>query len=522
MYLFQEFNLQIKPEIKTSSSLRSVRVKSDRMKDTTSKEKIDNELSPVKVEEMIDVKSPAISLNNKTVPSKDSEPLTSAVAPVAQKLVPEKSLSPTECKEEGAILKTEEAASASKEKDDEDDDDVVEVPYKSQIPINLEEESKSDISLMQDVKRRKLDILKEGGLEVTPVVSGKDVRPSVIQQVIVPRSLISTDAQHMPPPPSSTVPVKRTSQIPSPKPAIGYVNGQSPPKVVQSKSIYSYSEKTVYGNPKDLLAVNLAHSPRVGVRQSGGDVLDLRVTSPQKPVVEIMRVPSATTLPLNISRSMYNRAPPPPPPPLPFEGRKIGSNLEITLVGPPQPVKSPYSVHNKYISANTPASRKYMPHKRTLSDNYTNSKYSKLEENGKNIRVNGMPPPALPPHEITVPNPYVSGSHMKPLPSSNSKQFSSTVPRPPPMLPNYLPLLQSTNKTVPPFMPPVMDPLYLSALQNMYSANSVAPPPPIFPMATPEHLQLYSELMAQNARARFPFPFPDTNPSVTTTENKKL
>lgn len=493
-------------------------------------EKTDNESSAVKLEplEECDVK-PAISLNNnnnKTLPTKDSEPLTSAVAPVAQKLVPEKSPSPTECKEEGAVLKTEKAASADKDKIDEndDDDDVVEVPYKPRI--NLEEESKSDISMIKEVKRRKLDILKEGGLEVTPVVS-KDVRPSVIQQIAAPKALCS-DAQYMPPPPSNTVPVRRTSTqtqakagVPAvtPQPCLTYLNGQSPPKVVQSKSIYSYSEKTVYGNPKSLPMLNPVLSPRVGARQTGGDVLDLRVTSPQKPVVEIMRVPTATSLPLNFKRTSTLLPPPPPPPPPPpttttlLEGRKIGSNLEITLVGP-QNVKPPYSVQNKYTPASYSANKKFSQHKRTssLSDSYTNNKYTKLEENGKILRTpNGV--------DITVPNPYIKNqSHLKPQP----KQFSSTVPRPPPMLTNYLPLLQTTNKTVPPFMP-VMDPLYLSALQSMYSSNSsVGPPPaPLFPMATPEQLQLYSELMAQNARARFPFPFPDTNPSVGA-ENKKL
>lgn len=553
--------MQAKPEVKTSS-LRSVRVKSERMKDNPLKEKTDNE-SPIKTEppEESDVK-PAISLNSKSVvPTKDTEPLTSAVAPVAQKVMPEASLSPTECKEEGAVLKTEEAASASKDKED---DDVVEVPYKPQVTVNPDEECKSngtDITPMQEVKRRKLDILKEGGLEVTPVtpfvspLPVPDTRPSVIQQATAPRNV---DAQYMPPPPSNTVPIKRPQnnilQVPLfpelqtlpkvlNKPNAQSFNhlviGQPAPKVVQSKSIYSYSEKTVYGNPKAIPTVAPVHSPRPVARQSGGDVLDLRVTSPQKPVVEIMRVPAissaaATNLPLNSPKSSYRRAPPAMPM---IEGRKIGSNLEITLVGP-QNAKSPYSVH-KY-SANTPASNysanKKFPYKRTSSDNYMNSKYCKVEENGKNLRLSGNV--IAPQHvqsngiEIAVPSAYVKnqdaiGSHMKSvppqssLPSNNSKQFSSTVPRPPPVLTNYLPLLQSANKTVPPFMP-VMDPLYLSALQTMYSSGSVPPPPPLFPMATPEQLQLYSELMAQNARARFTFPFPsDTNPSVTT-EHKKL
>lgn len=452
----------MKTEGKTSS-LRSVRVKPERMRDKPS-EKPDNE-SPVKTEPPEDNKEPkpsaAATPNNMKQPvpnvSRDTEPLTTAVAPFAQETTP------SDCKEE--VLKTEEAASAKVE-----DDDVIEVPYKPKSP-------EAGSPLIQEVKRRKLDILKEGGLEVTPVtsfVASKEVRPSVIQQA-APR----TDSQHMPPPPSSAVPMKR--QIPLvpvvKPPSFDYLNGQSPPKVVQSKSIYSYSEKTVYGNPRDVAVPPLhpVHSPRVGIRQSGGDVLDLRVTSPQKPVVEIVRVPSMPN-----ARDYGRRQ-------LPLiEGRKIGSNLEITLVGPQ---KAPYSVHNH---VNNSSANKKFTQKRTLSEGYANSKHTKLE--GGPSRINGVdlkPPQATPP-----------------------KQY----PVPPPVFPGYLPLLQTQNK---PFLP-MMDPLYLSALQSVYSPpNQVGPaPPPIFPMATPEQLQLYSELMAHNARARFPFPFPDVG--TATNENKKL
>lgn len=508
----QEFHIPIKPEGKTSS-LRSVRLKSERMKEKAPTEKLDNEPPAVKLEQLPDEKDvkPAISLNNnnnnKPVPTKDTEPLTSAVAPVAQKVVPEKSLSPTECKEEGAVVKLEEAASGGENQvngDDDDDDDVVEVPYKPQV--KPEEESKTDIV----VKRRKLDILKEGGLEVTPVVA-KDVRPSVIQQVAASKTL-SSDAQHMPPPP---VPVMRRASLPkaTAQPSLTYLNGHTPPKVVQSRSIYSSSQKTVYGNPKAMPMLHPVHSPRVGIRQTGGDVLDLRVTSPQKPVVEIMRVPQATTLPLNFKKSSAMLPPPPPPPkpPLPLiEGRKIGSNLEITLVGGPQNVKSPYCVQGKSFTPannNYSANKKYT-HKRTISESYTNNKYTKVERNGKTSMV-------PPPNGLDI-NSYMKAQSLKPSPTNSN----TIIPHPQPLLTNYLPLLQSpTNKTVPPFMP-VMDPLYLSALQSMYTANSV-PPPNLFPMATPEQLQLYSELMAQSARARFPFPFPDINPSVGA-ENKKL
>lgn len=520
--------------------------------------------------------------NNNSMPEKDCEPVTSAVAPVMQKTMPEKSLSPAECKDDVAVMTTEEAANTGK---DQLQDSAAQASYESKTLEGMENSTykegntNTNPSIIQEVKKRKLDILKEGGLEVTPVTSFlsssaiKDARPSVIQQASAPmhvaaRSMIP-DKRHMPPPSTNMLPTKRQVHLQNNIPQIPlvsslqslskqtnkpttfeYNNDQSPPKVVQSKSIYSYSEKTVYGNPKDLCGTSSpqVHSPRfagASVRQTGGDILDLRVTSPQKPVVEIMRIPSVTTapqLPMNLKDNKQPRGTNKKQPTMPFmEGKKIGSNLEITLVGP-QNNKSPYSVHNqlnKYsynAIPNMNYSAKKLGNKRTYSESYVYNKFSRLEENGRSPRLSG--PSSYTPSkdtkgnslEITVPNPYMKNQVLKQdnassqpksvthtLPSSNSKQPSNAVP---PVFPNYLPLLSNANKNVSPYLP-VIDPIYYSALQSMYPGNNLPPAAPLFPMPTPEQLQIYTELMAQGARARFPFPFPDSSAN-STSENSNL
>lgn len=513
------------------------------------------------------------------VPEKDCEPVTSAVAPVMmQKEMQEKSLSPAECKDDVAVMNTEEAANSMK---DNSQNSLARESCELKMPDILEPNAYRDpglnrnTSVMQEVKKRKLDILKEGGLEVTPVTSFplspmlKDVRPSVIQQATAPIHIsggsVIPDKQHMPPP---SLPSKRQVQLqnnipqiplvpslqnlskPTNKPGTFlYTGDQLPPKVVQSRSIYSYSEKTVYGNPKDLFTPpsQHVHSPRfvgASIKQAGGDILDLRVTSPQKPVVEIMRIPTVTAasqVPLNLKERQPKGPIKKQAASVPLiEGKRIGSNLEITLVGPQN--KSPYSVHNqlnKYSLNAIPSSNynsvRKLGHKRTYSESYAYNKFSRIEENGRSPRSSGASsytPKDVKSNnlEITVPNPYVknqtlkqdgSSSHAKPvahtLPSSNSKQLTNAVP---PVFPNYLPLLSSANKNISPYLP-MIDPIYYSALQSMYPGNALPPTPPMFSMPTPEQLQIYTELMAQSARARFPFPFPDGSTNATP-ENSNL
>lgn len=560
----QEFNIQIKTEGKTSS-LRSVRVKPERLRENISKESKapDNLPSPendVKIKKepdgdsIQDIKQTNTNTSSNNLAEKSSEPLTTAVAPVAQKTTADISLSPAEGKEDVAVMNTEEAANASSENTISD---LNNMPCKSKTPDTNADLDKDNVdsTLIREVKKRKLDILKEGGLEVTPVTSFvaplpvKDIRPSVIHQA-TPIS-ISADKQYMPPPMNSTIPSKRvvTSQnnipqiplVPSLqtlpktlKPKASF-NGQSPPKVVQSRSIYSYSEKMVYGNPKECVPKQNVESPRfAGMRQTGGDILDLRVTSPQKPVVEIMRVPAVSSAPhmsfnyRDSLKSVYKKK----LQPLPIiDGKKIGSNLEITLVGSPNN-KSPYSVHNQLnkFSINPTSSGGYR--KRTYGESYLNNKYSRMEENGRLPRTNSasshapskdMKSSGL---EISIPSPYAKSHSLKPDSVSNHMKLPSmTAPdSKPPIVPqmfnSHFPLLPNAGKNLPQFMP-MVDPLYYTAFQSMYPTNNVAPSLPILPVPTAEQLRLYSELMA---RARIPFPFSDNGPSTASENNtmKKL
>ncbi|KAJ3667062.1 hypothetical protein Zmor_002470 [Zophobas morio] len=565
----KEFTIQGKPEGKTSS-LRSVRVKPERQKDKqVTSEKLNNnnleissDVKPEVTEDEPGAKVPKLEPKSEVVavkaeevvPEKDAEPLTSAVAPVAQKLTPEKSHSPVEGKENIPIIKTGDTPAKSKSPE------VIEVPYKPKSPeiIDLEADTYSATTLHQpffhEVKKRKLEILKEGGLEVTPVrtlappTSIKEVRPSVIQPTgaqIVPKPI-----KNEMPPPSIPVPPKRTqisvpqainiSQVKvdrgnnkTPPKAFPYANGSGPPKVLQSKSIYSYSEKTVYGNPKDYVPATLpVHTPKfVGTRQ-GGDILDLTVTSPQKPVVEIMKVPTPAP-PIPFSSAPKVPYKPTPAPPL-LDGRRLGSNLEITLVGAN---KHAASLHQSKYGLPPPSLTNYprYPHKRLSADHYPNHKVPRMEENGK---YNKLPPPisSVPvlstrenksAMDITIPHPY-SRSHHQAMKSDPNKvppmpPVSKSMPPPAAASFPYLSHLYE-NKNVPPYLPPLLDPIYYTAaMQSLYShgpLGAASHPVPPFPPA--DQLKFYTDLIAHTSRLNFPFPIgSDGNPSIVNNNLKK-
>lgn len=236
-----------------------------------------------------------------------------------------------------------------------------EKPLPEVIDLVPEQDSPAKVvkpSPVPALKKRKLEILKEGGLEVTaitpPVMASAtsigsvtitaDRRPSVIQHAAPVQSpilgqvsiTVTPDVTHMlgsPPTESNSaastpsptadcdLPSLRRSQVsvhdlkhtalqhlycgslshvhsstPSPS---STTEEWVPPRVTQSRSIYAHSESTVYGNPKDGI-----ESPRDSLNcrrsivkpvPSGGEVLDLRVSNPRRPAVSISRVTSVVS-----------------------------------------------------------------------------------------------------------------------------------------------------------------------------------------------------------------------------------
>nr|XP_049703990.1 AT-rich interactive domain-containing protein 5B isoform X2 [Helicoverpa armigera] len=235
------------------------------------------------------------------------------------------------------------------------DDDIVEVPYKPKTPeiIDLDEYPESP----QAVKKKKLDILKERGLEVTALPPwGQGVSPHMIP----PPMIINPAMQHQ---------IMTQAQLFQMYNIIpqNYNNGIQPPKVIQASSIFGTSgpEKTVYGNPKDpfMPPPHVLHGVPVKplraappTQTTPQDILDLTCKStsppPQKPAVEIVRVPPAPS-PNQTAQNLTKNY-------TLVDGKAVvGSNLEITLVNkaaspgknrPPQKRSS----NGKFMSAKTP------------------------------------------------------------------------------------------------------------------------------------------------------------------------
>ncbi|XP_028128367.2 uncharacterized protein LOC114324733 [Diabrotica virgifera virgifera] len=506
----QNENAEIKIENKNIPVTISVKIETNLQAEST----------PVKLEEC-----PSVKLENdpvsqepdnsnvkvEVIPIK-TEPLTSAATPVAMKVPVNEIMSPVEGKENIPIIKST-----------ENNVEIIEVPCRPRVSESSRVENESyRNNFIHEIKKRKLDILKEGGLEVTPVRPAvqKDGRPSVIQPPpvqLIPKSIKS---ETMPPP--TSVPLKRThisvpptlniSQIPttptkkSTGSSFSFVNGASPPKVVQSRSIYSYSEKTVYGNPKDILSP-MVHAPKfvdTVSRHTGGDPVDLSVNSPQKPIVEIMRVPqTSSSSPYNresVTKNLYKTS-------SIMDGRRLGPNLEITLVGPNNKTH-PNNLQKMYNYPPHSTSQASLPQKRVPTNYYASSKPTKGDENGK-FKSNGSHLHHRANMDLNL---LMKQESAKPATSrqsqQNLKQFSNpTVPTFPPYLTQ---LYEQASKGISPYLP-FMDPTmyYTAAMQNIYSSNNLNSAP-ILPMPTPEQLKLYAELMA-HGRIPYPFQMPHDN-----------
>ncbi|XP_063371173.1 uncharacterized protein LOC134659461 [Cydia amplana] len=248
------------------------------------------------------------------------------------------------------------------------DDEIVEVPYKPKTPeiIDLDEYPESP----QAVKKKKLDLLKERGLEVTALPgvpapwppSPHPSLPSLTPLVLAPaQHQIMTQAQLF----------QMYNIIPP-----AYPNGV-PPKVIQATSAFGSSgpEKTVYGNPKDpfmppphvLLGTPLKSQRNSAVAVPSTppqDILDLtcKTTPGQKPAVEIVRIPSVPS-PSKVSNPAQNLT----KNYTLIDGKAVvGSNLEITLVNPksqtpPKSRQQKRSSNGKFVPAKTPTPPKEYP-----------------------------------------------------------------------------------------------------------------------------------------------------------------
>lgn len=241
---------------------------------------------------------------------------------------------------------------------------ISQVPYQPKSPeiIDLDEYPESP----QGIKKRKLDILKERGLEVTAVPPGP-VWPlaNPIAPLISPSPIILNPVQHQ------ILTQAQMFQMYSIIP--NYPNGAPAPKVIQASSAFGNAgpEKTVYGNPKDPfmppphVIQGTPIKPQRSITTTGNtptpqDILDLTCKT-QKPAVEIVKIPSDTTPspsksnPQNLSKNYTI-----------LDGKAVVSNLEITLVNPKSqtpPKKQPQkrSSNGKFASAKTPTPPKEYP-----------------------------------------------------------------------------------------------------------------------------------------------------------------
>lgn len=311
------------------------------------------------------------------------------------------------------------------------------VPYKPKSPeiIDLDEYPESP----QGIKKKKLEILKERGLEVTAVPPGPVWPHPPITPLITPSPIIlNPTIQHQ------IMTQAQLFQMYNIVPPT-YPNGAQAPKVIQASSAFGTSgpEKTVYGNPKDpfmppphmLQGTPIKPVRNIQTPTNPQDILDLTCkteTSPiQKPAVEIVRIastpsPSKTLNSLNTPQNLSKNY-------TLIDGKAVvGSNLEITLVNtksqtPPKRPPQKRSSNGKFISAKTPTPPKDYP--------------------------KPFASPKKPP--ITVPNYQIPNREESPTSSKDPNAFKGS----------NLTQMMEMQKNVP-SLNPFMDPLYMNALYN--------------------------------------------------------
>lgn len=333
------------------------------------------------------------------------------------------------------------------------DDDLIEVPYKPKSPeiidLDLYESPESPQTAS---KRKKLDILKRGGLEVTAVRGWPGLDPAFQQQILNQAHFLQVYGTFA-------------------------TNAESyaPPPVTQAKSIYGTSspEKTVYGNPKDpfmppphvLQGAAPRKLPCAQRTATAADVLDLTV----KPSVEIVRVPGAPEQPQNLSARRTSTP----------ELRQVNSALEITLVNKNH---SRHNNSNSGSNSNNSNNINRTPQKRSSTGKFMSNKggiYAN-HNNHHNSTIPPLVPRSLPNKSansgLVIPNYQVSSSSsVSPVSSGGGGNMAS--------------LLQGAGGSVAPGgRAPLLDPsLYMSALYG--SLGHLAPG------ISDRQLALYSQLV---------------------------
>ncbi|XP_077289244.1 uncharacterized protein LOC143913385 [Arctopsyche grandis] len=360
------------------------------------------------------------------------------------------------------------------------DDEIIEVPYRPKSPeiidLDLYESPDSPLS----AKRKKLDILKRGGLEVTTVHGAFPSLDPALQQQIWNRAQILQMYGAFPPG--------------------GQINGTSPPKVVQGKSIYGSSspEKTVYGNPKDQFMppphVLQGATPRkiaCSQRSSSVDILDLTI----KPAVEIMRVAGGAEQPQNLTAKKI--------PNVSNETRQINPALEITLVAKNKPPRVPQK---------RSATGKFMSNKSCPTSMYSNPQNMGSPQIQMSRNQNNLTPTKMNFHHqaanLVIPSYQVSNAaglgNVSPIPNSNPVGTNITSS-----------LLQGTGGTLlqmasssakssaglggMPFQPILDNSLYVNALYSTLCTGQLAPG-----LSDQHQLALYKELISERLMGRYP------------------
>ncbi|KAL4714730.1 hypothetical protein ACJJTC_002589, partial [Scirpophaga incertulas] len=211
------------------------------------------------------------------------------------------------------------------------DDDIVEVPYQPKTPeiIDLDEYPESP----QSVKKKKLDILKERGLEVTAVPAWP-VPPS--------------------PPPAAHNPLPRYNQPgdATPHPDSRATRRAYTGRVVQRKLCTGTRRTRSCRPPHVLLGAPLKPARAVSAATPPQHILDL--TCKVTPAVEIVKVPNTNAQNLTKNYTL-------------LDGKAVvGSNLEITLVNrsqTPNKLRSSQkrSSNGKFVSSKTPTPPKNLP-----------------------------------------------------------------------------------------------------------------------------------------------------------------